>query len=941
MEEGKSFEQLGDIPDVLTATKYEKPLQHHLHVQPPSSLDDGAPVLSFERLREIEIPWDRIFETVVTDSQQSSLTPLKEYIEQSWQLSAGELPAKILDSVTEIPEGSTPPLFYAVEFEVPEGEKEAKAKAVPVPKGIVLTDGYGRHHLCRPVEGEEITKNDFASPESYAHLWQEKLQGVELCFVDPDSALRGHTKVEYIDLAAKFIADAYHQIRAQNIFGKDFHEKLKESSKKMVENALDTGMDVDEINRIQELVATLRLGRFRIRRRFERLVNKAAELGYLLVLEETPREGPDKTPLEPLKRGELYNQFKRLYNWTTTIERVERRVRRRGIFRIKRTEIRRWQEKKTHAQVIDDFRKVDVNENILLKKINQLRNEDHREVFVFDKTPKGYFTADGTSLREVMFRCERDEAFRCRCAVFLPVIEKAFSGYEAISGYNAFIAPFPGIVPIDLPKLSIRESLSYRLAWQETQLGEVVNAVNLAPGESRTITVRRSYEQETTTSQKRTTIFDLQESDTTDMATEMEREASNESQSSSSSALSVSASASASYCGVSASSSVSHDSSQNKSLKAVSRNMGKMAKKASHSVNRSCKDEVSTDTRQSTKISNYDEYTSTIKNINEGRTLNLLFYRLYNRFESGLYLDDVEFLVTPSVEIIAGSGIHDSVSFDATEFDRLLDEFGVSRLPLDMDEINELRYKRFVVEEFENILAEEYGEQVKALTFGAIKDWLSELFPRKSSNPAKVEENARKEWEESLGEDAKTQNKQKLLEATREHFESRKKHMEERLKQIKLEGNCIGKQDLQIVARGLYIDAQVGAVPSTENYSERMREQMVALKKAEVALTRADASYRESLARQLGQNGGNWIVGVMPCRESNSLILNLKFPLADGGWDLLLDGKKLCEIPPEQLGNYKLSLDLRAHQDWLDDDGLLNRRLELHNRDKGMLVGLV
>jgi hypothetical protein len=70
-------------------------------------------------------------------------------------------------------------------------------------------------------------------------------------------------------------------------------------------------------------------------------------------------------------------------------------------------------------------------------------------------------------------------------------------------------------------------------------------------------------------------------------------------------------------------------------------------------------------------------------------------------------------------------------------------------------------------------------------------------------------------------------------------------------------------QELLVAAPGVYLDAAVGVQPSTEPYSERMREQTVALKAAEVALTQADARYRVSLAQHMVGNGGNAIVGIM------------------------------------------------------------------------------
>ena len=151
----------------------------------------------------------------------------------------------------------------------------------------------------------------------------------------------------------------------------------------------------------------------------------------------------------------------------------------------------------------------------------------------------------------------------------------------------------------------------------------------------------------------------------------------------------------------------------------------------------------------------------------------------------------------------------------------------------------------------------------------------------------------------------------------------------------------ITPQELLVAAPGLYLDAAVGVQPSTEPYSEKMREQTVALKMAEVALINADAHYRESLAQHMMRDGGNWIIGITPDGKRNILLLTLKFPLAAGQWDFVLDSKKLSEVPADQLGNYTVILSWDAHQEWLDDDGLMQHCLELHDREKGIVLGRV
>ena len=101
--------------------------------------------------------------------------------------------------------------------------------------------------------------------------------------------------------------------------------------------------------------------------------------------------------------------------------------------------------------------------------------------------------------------------------------------------------------------------------------------------------------------------------------------------------------------------------------------------------------------------------------------------------------------------------------------------------------------------------------------------------------------------------------------------------------------------------------------------------------------TQADARYRDALAQHLNRNESNWIVDVTPDGKRNTLTFILKFPLAAGKWDFMLDGEKKCEVPPEQLGNHAITLIWDTKQKWLDD-GLMERSLELHDSDKGVTL---
>ncbi|MGA8262302.1 MAG: hypothetical protein WB783_19010 [Arenicellales bacterium] len=948
---------------LLETTKYEAALQDYLHVKPPSALDKAGVNLFFDRERRIPLPWSDILADLTVTG--GTTTPIRQYFERSWGLS--DSPAKDDDAkrlgefLVALPQdGAT---FVTLTF----ATKSEKAKvsvegtdlegdvvptgidAVPqqVTEGLVIADGYGRHYVCT-TEGA-VGADEFATLDAYETFWRRKLESVEICFKveDPAAVPPGTTQVEHVDLRARAILEAYDELVALRDFDDKLQGSIDDATKDKLVNAVAM-LNIEEIDKLQQSVTSLKLRRFDIKRRLERLVQRAGELGYLLFLED--RKGlkfPDGTTRPTIAAGELYRQFRREYRWTTTIDRVECTARQglrkvTSFFGIESPEPRRWKEKKSHAQTIIDVRRVDVNEDPLTDRINEL-GKTH-SVYVFAQTPNGYCTSDDVPLRDIMFRCERDEAFRQQCAVFIPVVERSVTGRTIVSGYNAFLAPLPGIAPTDFPRLSVQESLSYRMVWKETCLGEVANVVNLAPGESRSITVRRSYEQETVYSERRTSVLDLQESETSDIATEVERQMERTNEAGWN--LSVSSSASAPVGGSGVSASASRSFGYNQSLKSFSKSINKAVRKASQAINRRVRDEVTTDTRQTTRVSNFDEYTSTISNINEGRTLNLVFYKLRNRFDCGLFLEDLRFRVTPSVEIIAGSGLKDVVTFEVGDLDAMLDEFSLARLPVDMDETNELRYWRLVTGELDRILQTEYAKPKGRMTSGrgtpttAMAINFDPPAPGESENLMKAVE-SEKDLREKQRQARKDQDKlaARLLELTRENFDKARDSLKHRLDGISLIGQQIhGQVDdvIELVAPGLYVDAIVGSVPSTEAYSERMREQTIETKMAEVALKRADARYRLSLAGRMGE-GGNWIVGVMPYKERNALMLGLRAPLSPGEWRLVIDGEDVGAVPADEAGNYMVTVTVDDAA-LLSDDGLMSRRVELRNAEEGRVV---
>jgi len=303
--------------------------------------------------------------------------------------------------------------------------------------------------------------------------------------------------------------------------------------------------------------------------------------------------------------------------------------------------------------------------------------------------------------------------------------------------------------------------------------------------------------------------------------------------------------------------------------------------------------------------------------------------------------------VIQSVEVIAGSGVHESRSYSLEELPSMINEFKAAQLPFAIkdDEV----YTNRLLEAIATLLSSEYATDsghenaIMAATTGAPTEPGMEAaslsvarlsFPSPKAYRVVPQVNRAEVGTKSTNINTKAPQSQ---DTGTVDADSKMKELSEMLRRTVIHSEePIAPQELLVAAPGFYLDAVVGALPSTEPYSERMREQTVALKMAEVALTQADAHYRESLAQHLLGDGSNCIVDVVPGGK-NTLTFLLKSPLAAGKWDFVLDGNKQCEIPADQLGSKIVNLTWKTHPDWLDG-GLMNHHLELHECEKGIVL---
>jgi hypothetical protein len=929
-----------DVPERNELFKIDGEAAHlrpALEIKPPEDSAQTPPILSFKRKREIEIPWGEIFKDIGVEGGASTAA-LRAYFEDSWGVDLREAAKGGKDALaTALLGGDKPnvmrlsgpekdePATVAYQPNFDKTDDAGNPTPEPLHQGFVFRHGSsGRVYL---VLESGLTPGHFKTAEGYEAAWRDHIEGVELVFEDPGD-VRYSTDFEEIDLRPAIIRRRFEELNILERFATRVKTNVNTITEKMIAKIVETTLDPDELEDLQRRSLRLEMGEYDAKRRKERLAHQASSLGYRLPLvkEKVPIPGKADKELQP---GELYVPYRRTARWTTRYT-TTRRVR-SGWWIFAKTRTKKTTRKVYREKLITDYAKVDTSKDLLSDKRKELL-EDDMETYVFEQRPEGFITADGTPLSLIMDRCGFDEDFRRRCVVLLPVYEDSMLGDRLVSKYSIFKRPLPGILPTILPRLSIEESLSYRTAWKETRLGELVSSINLAPGEERTVTMTKVFEQETAVTRSSTSIFDITRSETTDLASEMENMTRQEGEQTSN--LQFSAKASASYGFASAEASASGGTTH--SLKDVSQAIGKVAKKAAKSVSQQNREEVTSTSTSRTRITNTDETTATITNINQGRSLNLMFYRLSNKFTGGLFLEGLQFDVLSGVELIAGSGVLGSKSYSLEDLPGMMAEFRGARLPFDIAPEQQDDYENRVLDAIESLIGREYLEPpaAPAPRGRAAAAAVQPAAAATSVQMVRLAAPAARAVATLGAEGAKAPRKRKAADRLAE--------LTEALRGAEfLSDTPMVSQELLIAAPGFYLDSVVGVRASTEPYSEEMRAQEVRLRAAEVFLKESEGIYQRAQAKHLlqanGGDDGNFLTDVVPDYRRKNLQLALKQPLPPGNWYLRFDGRPKGQVPKRAIGKDKVSQTWPSLQEWLKAEDLTSR-IELFDQRSGISI---
>lgn len=875
-------------------------LNEHLSIYPPTDAHGLSSALEFRRFREVRLPWGALIPPAWASSSrkpaQAPNTFLRRYLEAGFVGPDGaSLSKDNYDASKELFFGQRVPndtWFYTVEGTNASQDASSRLQpkveqylyavalldrgnlAAPVSEPGKEEPDLRRYYLLlasdgKPIQYSKGTNGARKIPETWAEyeeLWS-KVRGLRLAFRSRATAEDGATTVEWLDLLAVVIHREFQNLDVMEEFAKKLDSRIDGA----IDSELTTEVlfDPKRLEELSEHYQRVRLRRRDIAELKERLRDRAADAGYVLFLEDKTFSGAGGHFGQEVKKGWLYTAQRRSiqYSVTHTVQEATTVTDGCGNPTVHYETV---VVKENKTDVVTEYVRVELDYDPWVEKCASLQADGFTYTYLFQESAEGYKTREGARLVDVVERCRLDEAFRRCCAVLVPKYEESLTGTRSLIGYYVFRRPLPAITPVRFPKILIAETMSYKLAWKRVELGRLAGSVNLGPGEEREISIVKSTTKQTDVSHSTTTTSEISQEHSTDLATEIEREALNDKTVSSSS--SVGGSAGGSFGPFSAS--VSASSSQSSTARSFARQLNRVARKAAHAMNEKVKQEVSSKTTVSTKTTVEEATKVKLRNINDGRVLNLLFFQLNNRFEGGVYLDDLHFAVAPSREIIAGSNIFDVQHFGVDDLDGALRLLDADQLPYPVPKASLVQYWKGLLGHMLATIDAEYvdkGEDYDSINAVRIAGFepgttLKEIVESAGTNEL-LNQRSRLAWTASVVRSG-SETSDEADEVWR-MFEVFKVAMRRML----LKASPVEPQTLIVPSGAVYADSWVGVRKATEPYAETMRWLNAESTRADVAVKLASISDNEIVSARV--NGAD-------------VEVSLALPLGPGSWETWL-----------------------------------------------------
>lgn len=914
-------------------------LPKFLNLQTPGDSKDAPSIFEFERFREFEVNWHEITSQQTVEGSPETIDDIKEYFLNSWKSATRNEFHDVLFSDDQ-------PFYFLRDTANP-----AKQVFWQVADVYLNGDSQKLHAqtVCivhKPSQRLFVFVDKSFVPATLENLgWDQTISNKDAwegldkqgfffslmqAYVTGSEARELSTTTTYIKREAILFKEEFERLNSQKKFVDMFNEKsdtfIKEEILGKPENFKILWNEDEELTKTADVYANLKTKGFSLHQKMRQLASKVKEYGYYLALDSEIVKVPNGEGGlvdKELTPGAIYQIKQDTYLRRDVIRRQEWRKVKDGkdvYWQRVWIEVPDWVPTAFQAYIELELLKDPVQTAVV--------NLKAQEYFVYfaDLKGGGFYTEENIPLATILKRCEDDEEFRRKCVVVIPQYDYLISNKSYYVGAFIFKFPIPGLIPTAYPRIGIREELSYRLAWEGIELGQLISTINLAPGETRTITVSSKFKQTTAQTASFKSVNDVNTNESFDLATEFQKEASQEFNRNES----FKASASGGYGAGPFSASASASGSKSTNLKTFSKEMSRVAKKTSQSINRKISQEITSTTATTTEVSQETSKSITITNINKGTTLNLLFYQINNKYKAATHLTGLELLVSSTKELIAGSGIYETYSYRTNEiwpaiFERLHPDLlpGKNPKPTETcpdvpDFSNEERletgedpwcfYWRSLQSMLTKALHEEYEDNEKPETARVIRFTDSSSFRRIAKHVI----------EESGGIESVYSSEKNKVPVTDDFYSGSNlmgvldgklnickyfKILQMGLRNIEiLDYNALSAEYLIIASGGLYVDALLGIVPATEPYSENMRQLEALRVRAEI--DKLSATNDEIQAKtNLILSGETFIkhLYILKSEDKSQLLLQLTKGISDldqTHWEVYFDNNKMnnCEI---------------------------------------------